>query len=43
VAEGVETRDQANLLAAMGCNEAQGYWFGRPLPADEFATQWLTT
>lgn len=43
VAEGVETRDQANLLAEMGCNEAQGYWFGRPLPADEFAAQWLTT
>ena len=42
VAEGVETRDQANLLAEMGCNEAQGYWFGRPLPADEFALQWLT-
>ncbi|MDQ7732738.1 EAL domain-containing protein [Halomonas sp. SpR1] len=43
VAEGVETRDQASLLAEMGCNEAQGYWFGRPLPADEFAVQWLTT
>lgn len=43
VAEGVETRDQASLLAEMGCNEAQGYWFGRPLPADKFAAQWLTT
>ena len=41
VAEGVETRAQARLLADMGCNEAQGYWFGRPLPANEFAAAWL--
>ncbi|MCC5901455.1 MAG: sensor domain-containing phosphodiesterase [Halomonas sp.] len=41
IAEGVETGEQARLLAEMGCNQAQGYWFGRPLPADAFATQWL--
>jgi len=33
VAEGVETRDQAALLAEMGCRHAQGYLFGRPAPA----------
>lgn len=37
VAEGVETRLHLDLLRAMGCDEAQGYYFGRPMPADEFA------
>ena len=33
VAEGVETEAQAAFLAARGCNEAQGYFYGRPAPA----------
>ena len=36
VAEGVETAHQMNLLKAAGCDYVQGYYFSRPLPAEEF-------
>ncbi len=37
IAEGVETEAQLNFLKSMGCDEYQGYYRSRPLPADEFA------
>jgi EAL domain-containing protein (putative c-di-GMP-specific phosphodiesterase class I) len=37
VAEGVETRNQFDLLKAFGCDAAQGYLFSKPLPGDECA------
>ncbi len=41
IAEGIENQAAANLLASMGCEEGQGYLFGRPMPAASFATQQL--
>jgi diguanylate cyclase (GGDEF)-like protein/PAS domain S-box-containing protein len=37
VAEGVETFEELEFLRAHHCEEAQGYYFGRPVPAQEFA------
>jgi EAL domain-containing protein (putative c-di-GMP-specific phosphodiesterase class I)/FixJ family two-component response regulator len=37
IAEGVETEGQLGFLRGVSCEEIQGYFFSRPLPADEFA------
>jgi diguanylate cyclase len=37
VAEGVETKEQLAFLHAHQCDEAQGYYFSRPVPPQEFA------
>jgi EAL domain-containing protein (putative c-di-GMP-specific phosphodiesterase class I) len=36
VAQGVETKEQAEHLRLHECNELQGFYFKKPLPADEF-------
>jgi diguanylate cyclase (GGDEF)-like protein len=36
-AEGVETETQADVLRTLGCSEAQGYLYSRPVPADAFS------
>lgn len=40
VAEGVESESAAWLLAEAGCDEVQGYFFAKPMPADDFVG-WL--
>lgn len=37
-AEGVETNDQAVFLTGQGCDEVQGFYYARPMPAAEMAS-----
>jgi diguanylate cyclase len=40
VAEGVETAEQSRHLRDLGCDTAQGYFYGRPVPAEEVEARW---
>lgn len=40
IAEGIETEDSLNLLQEMRCDQAQGYFIGRPMPAEQVG-DWL--
>lgn len=35
IAEGVETREQASYMIKLGCDEAQGYLYAKPMPFDD--------
>lgn len=36
LAEGVETREQVELLRKIGCDYVQGYYYAKPMPEEEF-------
>jgi len=38
IAEGVETKEQLDVLRRLGCEEMQGYYFSRPVPAADLST-----
>lgn len=40
IAEGVETRDQADFLYDNGCDVSQGYYFSKPVSIEEFENKW---
>jgi EAL domain-containing protein (putative c-di-GMP-specific phosphodiesterase class I) len=42
VAEGVEERAQLDWLREAGCDIAQGFLLGKPVPPDEFAARYLS-
>ena len=35
IAEGVEEKEEASMLKKLGCDQAQGYYFSKPLPEIE--------
>ena len=37
LAEGVETKEQVDFLAGIGCERIQGYYYARPMPGDSLA------
>ena len=41
VAEGVETEEQFRLLRLLACDEMQGFFFSRPIPAEIFESKYL--
>lgn len=41
IIEGVETEEQKNKLISLGCKLAQGYYFGKPMPAGILTTELL--
>ena len=36
ITEGVETMEQSDFLEGIGCDIAQGYFYGKPMPIEEF-------
>ncbi|MDE2377377.1 EAL domain-containing protein [Bradyrhizobium sp.] len=43
IAEGIENRATADFLVRMGCEEGQGYFFGRPMQADAFEQRFMAS
>lgn len=41
VAEGVETKEKVDLLKHLGCDTVQGYYYAKPMPAEEFTVKFI--
>ena len=43
ITEGVETEEQRQFLADVGCRMYQGYYFAKPMPVSEFEQKYMQT
>ena len=43
MAEGVETREQADFLKSINCDVAQGYYYSKPLDVESFKEYFIST
>jgi len=43
IAEGIETKEQLELLRGLGCDELQGFYISKPLPVEEAEKQYIPT
>ena len=41
IAEGVEEKEQLDILKELDCDQIQGFYFGKPIPAKDFEEKWL--
>lgn len=41
LAEGIELKEQLNMLKKLGCDEGQGYFFSKPIPIEEFYAKYI--
>lgn len=41
ICEGIETEEQVQLLRSLDCDGAQGFWFSKAIPAEEFEWRYL--
>ncbi|UAB72001.1 EAL domain-containing protein [Vibrio sp. SCSIO 43132] len=42
VAEGIETKEQAEYIRGIGCDIGQGFFYSKALPADQFTSKWIS-
>ena len=43
IVEGVETQEQRDFLAAIGCDYVQGYYYAKPMPLEEYERKYIYT
>lgn len=41
IVEGVETQEQRDFLAAIGCDYVQGYYYAKPMPLEEYERKYI--